>query len=121
MAAEEEEGEVDSVVVEAEEEDTVAKCEGATRTPRSPVGAPHSPVEAIHSPVVPPHPSTEFVPLAKCSSVWLFSVNVLLFPYLSRSRCMCLTHACPCVVATANVVASPQKRVHCDVLLLGAC
>lgn len=62
MAVEEEEGEV-AVEVEAEEEaDTVAKGVGTTPIP------------------VMAHPSTEFVPLSKCSSVWLFSVIVLLFP-----------------------------------------
>ena len=94
MAVEEEEGEVDTVEVEAEEEDTEAKCVGA------------------HSPVVPTaHPSTEFVPLSKCSSMWLFSVNVLLFPAQVGVGACVHTHV-SLYCGTTSVVASPQKRVQ---------
>lgn len=53
VEGEAEEEEVDTAEVEAEEEDTVAKCVGATHSQGVPTAQP---------------PTTEFVPLSKCSS-----------------------------------------------------
>ena len=93
MAEEEEEGEVEAVEVEAEEE--VSKGVGAIRSLVVPT--------ALHS--------TEFVLLSKCSSVWLFSVNVLLFPTKVGVGACVHIHVSLYYAAT-SVVARPLRRVH---------